>query len=63
MGELKGQILGLILVITLFGTLATAITAIFTKATDGVSSKLDEQLTKKEAIKEEIQLTQTHLRY
>ena len=42
MSEIKGQLLGIILVLSIFLTVNVALTAIFTNMTDSVESKVSE---------------------
>ena len=42
MSEIKGQLLGIILVLSIFLTVSVALTAIFTNMTDSVESKVSE---------------------
>jgi len=43
MSEIKGQLLGMILVLLLFGAVATAMWAIFDKSTKSISEKVDNE--------------------
>ena len=45
MSEIKGQLLGMLLVLMLFGAVATAMFAIFRNSTDAVSSRLDSDIS------------------
>lgn len=42
MSEIKGQLLGIILVLSIFLTVSVALTAIFTNMTNSVESKVSE---------------------
>lgn len=42
MSEIKGQLLGIILVIAVFGVVATALTAAFKTTTENVGKKMEE---------------------
>ena len=42
MSEIKGQLLGIILVLSIFLTVSVALTAIFTNMTDSVENKVSE---------------------
>ena len=42
MSEIKGQLLGIILVIMVFGIVAAGLTAVFTNLTDSVSSQVEQ---------------------
>ena len=42
MSEIKGQLLGIILVLSIFLTVSVALTAIFTNMTESVESKVSE---------------------
>ena len=42
MSEIKGQLLGIILVLSIFGVVSVAATAIFAKMTDAVEDKVDQ---------------------
>jgi len=44
MSELKGQILGILLVLTIFAAMSVAFSAIFTNATNNISAKVSDQL-------------------
>lgn len=44
MSELKGQILGVLLVLMIFGTMSVAFATIFNNATSAVSSQVTETL-------------------
>lgn len=44
MSELKGQILGVLLVLMIFGSMAVAFSNIFANATSAVSSQVQENL-------------------
>ena len=41
MSEIKGQLLGIILVIMVFGLVAAGLTTVFTNLTDSVSSEVE----------------------
>ena len=41
MSEIKGQLLGIILVIMVFGIVAAGLTTVFTNLTDSVSSEVE----------------------
>ena len=45
MSEIKGQLLGMLLVLMLFAAVATAMFAIFTKSTDAISSRMDSDIS------------------
>lgn len=45
MSEIKGQLLGIILVILVFGVVATGITAVFQNLTSSVSSEVAKAVT------------------
>ena len=42
MSEIKGQLLGIILVIMVFGIVAAGLTTVFTHLTDSVSSEMEQ---------------------
>jgi hypothetical protein len=44
MSELKGQILGILLVLTIFAAMSIAFTQIFQNATDNIASQVSDQL-------------------
>ncbi|MBO8427757.1 MAG: hypothetical protein IAC58_04295 [Firmicutes bacterium] len=41
MGEIKGQLLGIVLVLSIFGIVATALTTAFTNVSDDVVTKIE----------------------
>lgn len=45
MSEIKGQLLGIVLVLAVFGAVSTALLAAFKTATDNVSQKVSEETT------------------
>ena len=44
MSEIKGQLLGIILVITIFGAVSTAVAAIFTNLTNAVETEVSKEV-------------------
>ncbi len=44
MSEIKGQLLGIILVITIFGAVSTAVAAIFTNLTAAVENEVSKEV-------------------
>lgn len=49
MSEIKGQILGIVLVLSIFGLVGTALIAVFNNLTRTVENKVDEELSVIEA--------------
>lgn len=47
MSEIKGQLLGLLLVLAVFAVVKTAAVAMFQKTADGISSKVDQEVSAK----------------
>ena len=45
MSEIKGQLLGIILVIMVFGIVAASLTAVFTNLSNTVSSEVDKAVS------------------
>lgn len=45
MSEIKAQLLGVLLVLSIFGVVAGTLTAVFTKAADNVEEKVNSVLT------------------
>ena len=43
MSEIKGQLLGMLLVLVLFSAVAAAMYGIFNRSTDSISSKVDQE--------------------
>jgi len=44
MSELKGQILGVLLVLTIFGAMSIAFSSIFSNAANNISAQVSDQL-------------------
>lgn len=44
MSEIKGQLLGIILVVTIFGAVSTAVAAIFTNLTNAVETEITKEV-------------------
>lgn len=49
MSEIKGQILGIVLVLSIFGLVGTALIAIFRNLTTTVENKVDQEISNVEA--------------
>ena len=45
MSELKGQLLGVLLVLTLFGTMSVLLTGVFNSAANHISQQVADQIT------------------
>ena len=45
MSELKGQLLGMLLVIVLFGAVALTLFGVFNKTSENIGTKMDEDIT------------------
>lgn len=50
MSEIKGQLLGIILVLMIFGVVAAGLTAVFTNLTDSVTSEVKDLQSNLETI-------------
>jgi anionic cell wall polymer biosynthesis LytR-Cps2A-Psr (LCP) family protein len=45
MSEIKGQLLGILLVLAVFGVVKTVVVSMFQKTADNISSKVDQEVT------------------